>query len=288
MGPVGISSGRGPVLLVKETIMDWDDFARPWLDAAPQLEAAHRPVLDALMLAAALKPGERILDVGCGTGPSLLAASKDIGAKGQIVGIDVAPPLLARAAERTSANVTYLTGDAGSYPYPPDMQFDVILSNFGTMFFEDTTAALTHMRSYVPEGGRFVASVWGSPQNNPWFSMPRQIVDGLIADVPRPDPAGPGPMRFGNPQVIASALMTAGWKPLVETLELNLTPPGTPEDVADLHMKMTAGMMLRGMEIDDVDLTKIRQKIASACQQQVLGKRVLVPAEIHIVTATAV
>jgi len=268
--------------------MDWDDFARPWLEAAPQLEAAHRPVLDALMRAAALKPGERILDVGCGTGPSLLAASKAIGPSGQIVGIDVAPPLLVRAAERTAANVTYLTGDAGSYSYPLEIQFDVILSNFGTMFFEDTTAALSHLRSVVTEGGRFVASVWGPPQNNPWFSMPRHIIDSLIADVPRPDPTGPGPMRFGDPQVITRALARAGWKPQVETVELNLTPPGTPEDVADLHMKVTAGMMLRGMDIEKARLAEVRTKIASACQKLAREGAVLVPAEIHFVTAIAV
>lgn len=268
--------------------MDWDDFARPWLDSATELEASLRPVLHALMEAAQLKTGERVLDVGCGTGPSLVTASKAVGPTGQVVGIDIAPPLLARAAERALENVALITGDAANHDYPSNKKFDVILSNFGIMFFENTAAAFTRLRSAVRPGGRLAVSVWGVPKNNPWFSMPRQIIDELIPDVPRPDPAGPGPMRFGDPGPLVEALKVAGWKPQVNTLMLNLTPPGTAEDVAALHMKTTAGMMLRGMEIDDDMLVQVKKRITEANQQHLIEGAVQVPAEIHIVTAEAV
>nr|WP_245243325.1 methyltransferase domain-containing protein [Pararhodobacter sp. SW119] len=94
--------------------MDWEDFARPWLDVADELEVAHRPVLTALMEAARLEPGEHVLDVGCGTGPVLQAALRAVGQGGRVTGIDIAPPLLARAAERLSGTVELSNGDAGS------------------------------------------------------------------------------------------------------------------------------------------------------------------------------
>lgn len=267
--------------------MDWDDFARPWLDAAADLEIAHRAVLKALMAAAQLKSGESVLDVGCGTGPSLSTASKAVGPNGKIVGIDIAPPLIARAEDRALENVKLIVGNADSYPYASETKFDVILSNFGTMFFDDTTRAFTHLRHAVRPGGRLAASIWGIPKKNPWFSIPRRIVDDLIPDVPRADPAGPGPMRFGDPAPLVTALTASGWKPQVETLTLNLTPRGTAEDVAALHMKVTAGMMLQGIDIDDDLRAKVEKRLVEESRKQISEGAVLVPAEIHIVTAEA-
>lgn len=268
--------------------MDWDSFSRPWLEAAPSLEIAHRPVLEALVDAAKIRHGERVLDVGCGTGPSVLVASKAVGAEGKVVGIDIAPPLIKRASERVSGNVELVVGDAGRHSFSDDRKFDLILSNFGMMFFEDTAAACKNLRSQVREGCRLAASVWGLPMNNPWFATPRKIVDELIANVPRPDPAGPGPMRFGDPAEFVTALETNGWQPKVETLTLFLTPPGTSEEVASLHMKVTAGMMLQGMEISARSLAQVRGRLEKANRELFDNERVRVPAEVHIVTAAAI
>lgn len=268
--------------------MDWDDFARPWLDAAPDLELAHRPVLAALMDAAQLRPGERVLDIGCGTGPSLLAAAKAVGPTGHITGIDIAPPLIARAAERVPDTVDLIVGDAGAHPYPAGKPFDLILSNFGTMFFGDTQTAMAHLRGAVETGARLAASVWSSPAHNPWFAVPRAIVDEVIADVPRPDPSGPGPMRFADPAPFIADLEAAGWRAQAETVQLALTPPGRPEEVAALHMKVTAGMMVRGLDVDPALLAEVERRLVADAQTRIIDGAVHIPAEVHIVTAVAV
>ncbi|MCY6382731.1 methyltransferase domain-containing protein [Hoeflea prorocentri] len=267
--------------------MDWDDMARPWLEAAPGLEMTHKPVLDALLDAARLSEGEAILDVGSGTGPSLIEAARLIGPTGHVTGVDVAPPLLAHAAARVPDNVELVVADAGSHSFS-EAQFDVVLSNFGIMFFEDNAAAFSNLRKAARPGARLAASVWGPPANNPWFSVPRAVVDRIVADVPRPDPAGPGPMRFGDPAPLITALTSAGWAPSVETLDISLTPPGTAEDVAALHMKVTAGMMLRGVEVSEDTLAQIEAALVDVTKGQRVNGAIRVPAEIHIVTATAV
>lgn len=267
--------------------MDWDKMARPWLEAAPELEVSFDQVFDALFSAAELSGGEEVLDVGCGTGPTLIAASKAVGELGSVIGIDIAPPLLARAAERVAANVELVTGDAGSYVFG-DASFDVVLANFGIMFFEDNVSAFSNLRRAVRPGGRLAATAWALPSENPWFSVPRKIVDSVIAGVPRPDPAGPGPMRFGDPSILGGLLERAGWKPSIETLDVHLLPPGRAEQVAKLHMKVTAGMMLNGVDATDSELVQIEEAITESCQSFEVDGQIRFPARIHVVTALAV
>lgn len=261
-------------------------MARPWLEAAPELEVAFGQVFDALFAAAQLSSGERVIDVGCGTGPTLITASKAVGDAGSVVGIDIAPPLLARAAERVPTNVELVVGDAGVYVFE-DASFDVILANFGIMFFEDNISAFSNLRRAVRPGGRLAATVWASPTENPWFSMPRKIVDQFVAGVPRPDPAGPGPMRFGDPSVLEDYLVASGWKPSIETLDIHLIPPGRAEQVAKLLMKVNVGMMLKGVDVTDRQLVQIDKAITDACKRFETEGQSRIPARIHVVSAFA-
>ncbi|AXI56341.1 hypothetical protein C1J05_19165 [Sulfitobacter sp. JL08] len=266
--------------------MDWDEMARPWLEAAPDLETSFSEVFEALFEAAKLKSGETVLDVGCGTGPTLLHAAKSVGDQGRVLGIDVASPLVAVAKERAPDNVQLIVGDAGSHPYEKDM-FDAVIANFGIMFFDDNDAAFKNLRSAIKPNGRMTATVWATPRENPWFSMPRRIVDQMIADVQRPDPSGPGPMRFGDPTALETVLERTGWKSKIETFDLLLRPPGSAERVADLHMKVTVGMMLKDVEVDEHKLDDIRAAIIDACKQYQSEDGIAVPARIHIVEAVA-
>lgn len=241
---------------------------------------------DALFAAAELSSGEKVLDVGCGTGPTLITGSKADGETGSVVGIDIAPPLLARAAERVPENVELVAGDAGVYAFE-HASFDVVLANFGIMLFEDNVSAFSNLRSAVRSGGRLAATVWASPAENPWFSMPRKIVDQIIAGVPRPDPAGPGPMRFGDPSILEGYLVASGWKPSIDTLDVHLVPPGRAEQVTKLHMKVTVGMMLKGVDVTDRELVQIDEAITEACREFEIDGQSRVPARIHVVSALA-
>lgn len=266
--------------------MDWDEMARPWLEAAPDLEIAFRDVFDALFETADLNSGDSVLDVGCGTGPTLLYAARAVGAEGRVVGIDVAPPLIAAARERAPAHVELILGDAGSHAYETGA-FDAIVANFGIMFFDDNAAAFANLRAATKRDGRLVATFWATPAENPWFSMPRRIVDDIVADVPRPDPSGPGPMRFGDPAALVAVLETAGWRPRVRTLDLMLRPPGPAERVADLHMKVTVGMMLKGVEGAEHRLDDIKRAVTDACKPYQGQDGMAIPARIHLVEAIA-
>lgn len=267
--------------------MDWDEMARPWLEAAADLEQTLGPVHDALFEAARLVTGEMVLDVGCGTGPSVITAAAAVGPSGHVTGVDIAPPLLEFAKGRVPENVSLVLADAGSHAFE-EAAFDVVISNFGTMFFEDTMAAFANLRKAVRPGGRLAATVWGPPQANPYFSRVRDIVDRHVADVPRPDPAAPGPMRFGDPTQLVAMMREAGWAPAIQTRDILLTPPGPAEQVASLHMKVTAGMMLRGVDASDAQLADVKADIVSLCGDFDHEGVIRFPAQIHVVTAVPV
>ena len=266
--------------------MDWDEMARPWLEAAPDLEAAFDEIFAALFEAARLTPGQRVLDVGCGTGPTLLKAAKAVGPTGRILGLDIAPPLVAAATKRVPETVTVATGDAATYPYD-DGTFDTVISNFGIMFFDDSLAAFRTLRLAVRKGGRLAATVWGAPGDNPWFAIPRSIVDRHLADVPRPDPAGPGPMRFADATTLTELLTDAGWDATVQSVDVHLRPPGPVARVAALHMLVTVGMMIRGMEVSDTVQARIAADLKTAFAGFETDGVFRVPARIHVVSAVA-
>lgn len=148
----------------------------------------------------AVRPGDRILDVGCGTGETTHAAARLAG-DGEAVGVDIAAAALDRAAP--GRNVTFHHGDAQTYPFPP-AHFDLVISRFGTMFFDDPVAAFTNIGRALRPGGRLAMLVWQAREHNEWDVTIRAALDA--------PPAGrPDPFSLADPVVVDDVLHAAGF-----------------------------------------------------------------------------
>lgn len=268
------------------TAIDWDVMSAPWLRAEAGLEAAHETVVNGIFRRANLKAGQRVLDVGCGAGASLLPAAKAVTQTGYVRGVDIAPPFVARAKERVPAHVDVVVGDAGSFEH--DEQFDAVISSFGTMFFADTPAAFANIRKAVAPGATFVFSAWGPPQQNPWFSLPRGAVEAHVGALPKPDPAGPGPFRFAKADDTIKALKPAGWDVVVDTEALTLKTRQNPAELADLHAGLVSNMLLANHDTTDADREAIKKNLNDAFSGLDGGDAIEVPAVIHFFMATAI
>ena len=138
--------------------------------AAPTYDAVgaefFTPVGRALVAAAALRPGDRVLDAGCGRGACLFPAAEMVGRNGRVLGIDLAPGMVnATAAEvsrRGLDQVRVELGDAASPDLAPD-SFDAVLASLLLFFLPDPAAALAAWASCLRPGGRLAISTFGPP-----------------------------------------------------------------------------------------------------------------------------
>ncbi len=121
-----------------------------------------RPVAAKLVDAAGLHPGERVLDVACGTGIVARLAAEQVGPRGTVEGLDPNPGMLAvaRQAARSVPSIAWHEGPAEAIPLP-DERFDVVLCGMGLQFFTDREGGLREMRRVLVPGGRLLANVPG-------------------------------------------------------------------------------------------------------------------------------
>jgi SAM-dependent methyltransferase len=118
--------------------------------------------------AAHIQPGQKVLDVACGTGVAAREALARVGSTGQVVGVDVNEGMLAVAA-RTEPHIEWRTGKAESMSFD-DNSFDAVLSQFGLMFFEDRRAAIKEMVRVLRPGGNLAVAVWHSLDKIPGYA----------------------------------------------------------------------------------------------------------------------
>jgi ubiquinone/menaquinone biosynthesis C-methylase UbiE len=128
--------------------------------------------------AARIQPGQRVLDVACGTGVLARAAAERVGASGGVIGLDINEGMLAVAA-RKSPQIEWRMGRAEALPFE-DVYFHAVVSQFGLMFFEDRRAAIQEMVRVLRPGGRLAVAVWDSLDHTPGYAAMADLLDRLF------------------------------------------------------------------------------------------------------------
>jgi len=197
------------------TRAQWEHAAEAWDRWTPLLNRWLAAATDAMLDAARIAPGSRVLDVAAGAGDQTLAAARRAGPGGHVLATDISPAILAyakRAAQKEGlANIDTRELDGERHDVLPAQSFDAAISRVGLIYFPDQQRALTGIRHALKPGGRFAAVVYSTPEKNPFFSLPVGIIRRR-AQLPPPLPGQPGPFSLGGDGVLTRTLEEAGFR----------------------------------------------------------------------------
>jgi SAM-dependent methyltransferase len=191
-----------------------------WAAIWPKRERLTDEVTARLLDEAALGAGERVLDIGCGGGRAAIAAAGIVGDEGAVTGADVSRPLLALAEQRAQAagagNVRFQLLDMQTAPVP-GAPFDVAISQFGVMFFDEPVQAFRNIRAQLRPGGRIAFACWQSSRQNPWLFT--AALREIFPPPPEPAPgkAATGPFALADPVYTTQLLEQAGFRDVRRT-----------------------------------------------------------------------
>jgi SAM-dependent methyltransferase len=229
-----------------------------WAAHHARFDASIQPHHRALMPAAALAPGERVLDIGCGNGLTSRDAARAVGPSGEVLGVDLSGPMLARAEQLTKEegldNVRFERGDAQVHPFAPGA-YDLAMSRFGVMFFLDPVAAFTNIASALRPGGRLALAVWQSIADNEWVRAMRDAL-AVGRDMPEPPPGAPHPFSLADTDRTRRILSDAGFSDVSFAASEQRWYAGS--DVEDTFGFVTGLIVIQFMVKDLDDATKAR------------------------------
>jgi ubiquinone/menaquinone biosynthesis C-methylase UbiE len=192
----------------------WSTVAPSWRRYADFIDRRSAAVNEAMLTAIEVRPGDSVLELGCGPGGLGIAAAQIVGDDGHVTLTDVAPEMTAIAAERVARlelhNVEVRQVDM-EHIDASDASFDKVLSREALMLVADPVAAAREALRVLRPGGHAAFSVWGPAPSNPWLSALLDAV-GAQLGAPVPPPGMPGPFALSEPGALANVLTGAGFQ----------------------------------------------------------------------------
>lgn len=241
-----------------------------------------------------VQPGDSVLDVGCGYGETCLQLADKVGASGEVVGIDCTEAFLEigkqELASTLYANVDYILGDAQNHPFA-DNAFDVAISRFGVMFFENRVAAMKNIHRSLKPGGKMMLIVWRSLKDNYCWNVGKSMT---LRHLQEPQQVGatcgPGPFSMANEEMTRGMLAAAGFDD-VEIFQQNdddVMMGSTLEEAIDFQLLVgPSGEIIResGQQGQDA-IPAIREDLRVELSKFLRGSEVWMPSSAWVIVAS--
>lgn len=243
----------------------WDgDEGAYWAANADRFDRSIAEHHRQFMSAAAIAAGDAVLDVGCGTGQTTIAAASN-SAGAPALGVDLSEAMLdvarRRAADAGVTTVSFTHADAQVHRFD-EGAVDVVLGRTSAMFFGDHAAAFANLRLALAPGGRIVLLTWQPLDGNEWL---RVIATSLSPDgPPRLPPPGAGPFSLSEPNRISTLLTGAGYMDIDVMPSVGPMHFGADADDAVQFILGLQGWMLEGC--DDDARRRAMEALHTACQ----------------------
>ena len=228
---------------------------RPWSEMHDPIDRLFADLTDEALEFAAPQSGEHVIDIGCGSGTTVIELAKRVGRQGRVLGVDISQQSVEKARQRIREadlpQAEVELADVSTFDFPNS--FDLAFSRFGVMFFVDPTATFARLRQSMNNDGRLALAVFRTPKENPWGTGPVAAVKRLLPPIAQPGPEDPGQFSWADPARVRRILEGAGFRDISLTPYdplMQLAGQGRAAEAADFTMKI--GPVARGLAAGSV------------------------------------
>jgi SAM-dependent methyltransferase len=270
----------------------WEELAPSWLEGEQHSEKVSGRFGRLAMDRLDLRPGQRVVDIGCGSGLTTVELAGMVGPDGEADGFDIAPSLVRAAQERAAragiANAHFTVADVQTHDLE-EGAYDAAFSRFGVMFFADPETAFARIRRAVRPGGVLAFASWQNIFLNEWMFVPGSAVVAVTGALPpMPEPGQPGPFSLADPERIEQLLDHAGFTGIeVEAVDETIVLPAA--DVASLtELSRRVGPVREALrDADEATARQIGDAVREALEAKVSDGELRLSAGAFIARAIA-
>jgi len=269
-----------------KTFHAWHTSAQYWDKYRDLITEMYAPVTSGLIEEAQIEIGDKVLDIGGGSGEPSLTISRIVGPKGSVTYTDPAPGMLestqTEAGKRNLTNIQFRQCPADDLPFE-DCAFDIAVARFSAMFFVHPVTAVQEALRVVRNDGCLAFAVWGSKEANPYFSSITDVIDQFLA---AKDSDAPDAFRFAVPGKLAGILEQAGAKNVIERqLNFQIEAPISFEQFWQMRTEMSETLREKMARLTPSQLPIIKHAVADAVRKYFVNGTISFPANALIVTA---
>jgi SAM-dependent methyltransferase len=280
-GPEGIVADDGPNY-------DWTETkGRYWVAEQARYDRMLAPFGEAVIAAVDPVPGGRLIDVGCGTGAFTVQVAERLVPGGEVVGLDVSPPMLAAARSRPApadgTEVRFVEADVERGV--PVADVDVAVSRFGVMFFTDPVAGFTSIAGALRPGGRVAFACWQALDRQSFRRIAIDVLTRYTGVGIAPPPDGPGPYGLADPDRVSAVLGAAGLDDVrLEEVERGVWLGSDPADAIDA-MATSESLSAWTGRLDEGDRARAWAEVRDRLAAVAGDGEVVMPGRVWVVTA---
>jgi ubiquinone/menaquinone biosynthesis C-methylase UbiE len=265
----------------------WQISARYWDKYRVLIEQMFASLTSGLVEEARIGIGQKVLDIGGGSGEPSLTISSSVGPTGSVMCTDPATGMVesaqAEAHKRGITNIHFRQCSADDLPFA-DRTFDVAVGRLSAMFFVDSATAMQEALRVILEDGYVSFVVWGPKQVNPFFSTFTDVIDRFV-EAPLQDPDAPDTFRFATPGKLAAILENAGAKNVTERqLNFQIKAAISFEQFWQLRTEMSETLREKMAKLAPAQLPTVKQVVADAARRYFVGGTMSFPAKALIVS----
>lgn len=271
----------------KDPLRQWEETAKYWTRHSSTIREMFTPLTEALIQAAGISEGQKVLDIAGGAGEPSLTIAERVGPTGSVTCTDAVAEMVEaarhEAESRGITNVQFHQCTADSLPFA-DESFDVVVSRLGAMFFPDPVAACKEMLRVMKPGAAIAFVVWHKSELNPFCHLITDVVSRHVPAAPA-DPDEPGAFRFAEPGKLANILTESGVIDVAEqTLHFNIQAPISSEQFWTMRSETSETLRSKLATLSDAEKTQVGKEVLQAVRDFFPNSQMNFPTQMILVS----